>query len=111
QMPNEPWFTFNSTAQYTLFNLLQKQSQLHIHYSFRFVESFQTTWLDIEDFRVPRQFIQDAGFSYLFPGKKIVVSFDVRNLFDRQVYDNFAVQKPGRAFYLKLNYTINHINI
>ncbi len=39
------------------------------------------------------------------------VSFDVRNLFDRQVYDNFAVQKPGRAFYLKLNYTINHINI
>lgn len=111
QMPNEPWFTFNSTAQYTLYNLLQKQSQLHIHYSFRFVESFQTTWLDIEDFRVPRQFIQDAGFSYLFPGKKIVVSFDVRNLFDRQVYDNFAVQKPGRAFYLKLNYTINHINI
>lgn len=111
QMPNEPWFTFNSTAQYTLFNLLQKQSQLHIHYSFRFVESFQTTWLDIEDFRVPRQFIQDAGFSYLFPGKKFVVSFDVRNLFDRQVYDNFAVQKPGRAFYLKLNYTINHINI
>ncbi|QRX62612.1 TonB-dependent receptor [Dysgonomonadaceae bacterium zrk40] len=111
QMPNEPWFTFNSTAQYTLFNLLQKRSQLHIHYSFRFVESFQTTWLDIEDFRVPRQFIQDAGFSYLFPGKKFVVSFDVRNLFDRQVYDNFAVQKPGRAFYLKLNYTINHINI
>ena len=111
QMPNEPWFTFNSTAQYTLFDLLQKRSQLHIHYSFRFVESFQTTWLDIEDFRVPRQFIQDAGFSYLFPGKKFVVSFDVRNLFDRQVYDNFAVQKPGRGFYLKLNYTFNHFNI
>ena len=111
QMPNEPWFTFNSTVQYSFFNLLQKQSQLHFHYSFRFVESFQTTWLDIEDFKVPRQFIQDTGFSYLFPGKKFVVSFDVRNLFDRQVYDNFAVQKPGRAFYLKLNYTFNHFNI
>ncbi|MDR0393698.1 MAG: TonB-dependent receptor [Tannerella sp.] len=111
QMPNEPYFTVNSSAQYTFYDLIQKKSVLNIYYNFRFVNNFYTTWLDIEDFKVPRQYIQDAGVSYLFPGKKIVVSFDVKNMFDRQVYDNFAVQKPGRAFYLKLNYTINNFNI
>lgn len=108
QMPNEPYFTINSSAQYAFYNLIQKNSVFNIYYNFRFVNSFYTTWLDIEDFRVPRQYIQDAGASYLFPSKKFVVSFDVKNIFDRQVYDNFAVQRPGRAFYLKLNYTINN---
>ena len=40
--------------------------------------------------------------------KKLVASFDVKNIFDKPVYDNLSVQKPGRAFYLKLNYTINN---
>lgn len=108
QMPNEPYLTINSSVQYSFQNAIQKNSNFNIHYHFRFVESFYTTWLDIDDFRVPRQYIQDAGISYFFPNKKLVVSFDVKNIFDKQAYDNFAVQKPGRAFYLKFNYTINN---
>jgi outer membrane receptor protein involved in Fe transport len=56
----------------------------------------------------PTQFIQDFGLSYIFPNKKIILSFDAKNIFNREAYDNFAAQKPGRAFYLKLNYTINN---
>jgi outer membrane receptor for ferrienterochelin and colicin len=108
QLPNEPFFTMNGTVKYALHNLLQKQSILNLYYDCGFVESFYTTWLAVDDFKVPRQFIQDVGVSYTFPNKKFVVCFDVKNIFDRQAYDNFAVQKPGRAFYLKLNYTINN---
>ncbi|MCR6718950.1 MAG: TonB-dependent receptor [Chitinophagaceae bacterium] len=108
QLPNEPWFTVNSSVQYTLRNLLQKESALTVYYNLGFVERFYTTWLVIEDFRTPRQLIQDLGVSYLFPNKKFVISADARNIFDQQAYDNFAVQKPGRAFYLKLNYTLNN---
>lgn len=108
QLPNEPYFTINSRVQYVFKELIQKKSALNIYYNFGFVERFYTTWLDIEDFRTPRQFIQDLGVSYLFPNKKFVVSADAKNIFDKQAYDNFAVQKPGRAFYLKLNYTINN---
>lgn len=108
QLPNEPFFTINSMVQYTFNHLVQKNSLLNIYYNFGFVDRFYTTWLDLDEFRTPQQFIQDVGASYAFPNKKFVVSVDAKNVFDRQVYDNFAVQKPGRAFYLKLNYTINN---
>ena len=108
QLPNEPFFTMNGMVKYALHNLIQKQSVLNVYYDCGFVESFHTTWLELDDFKVPRQFIQHIGLSYLFPNKKFVASFDVKNIFDKQAYDNFAVQKPGRAFYLKLSYTINN---
>lgn len=108
QLPNEPFFTINSTIQYSFKNVLTPNSRLNVYYGFRFVERFYTTWMIIEDFRTPRQYIQDLGASYMFPNKRFIVSVDAKNMFDRQAYDNFAVQKPGRAFYLKLNYTINN---
>lgn len=108
QLPNEPFFTVNSMVQYTLHDVIQHQSALSLNYAIGFVDSFYTSWMEIEDFRTPRQFIQDIGLSYMFPNRKFVISADARNIFDRQAYDNFAVQKPGRAFYLKLNYTINN---
>ena len=108
QLPNEPFFTINSTVQYALNNLIQDKSVINLYYGFGFVDRFYTTWLEIEDFRTPRQFIQDIGVNYVFPNKRFVVSGDVRNVFDQQAYDNFAVQKPGRGFYLKINYTLNN---
>lgn len=107
QLPNEPFWTANSTVQYTVKNLIKQKTALNLYYGFRFVERFYTSWLEIEDFRTPRQYIQDVGFSYALPSNKLVISVDAKNIFDRQAYDNFAVQKPGRAFYLKLNYFIN----
>jgi len=108
QLPNEPFFTANTSVQYAVKDLFAKSSILNIYYGFRFVERFYTTWLDIEDFRTTRQYIQDIGASYVFPNKKFIVSLDLKNILDKQAYDNFAVQKPGRAVYLKLNYSINN---
>lgn len=108
QLPNEPYWTANSNVQYTLKNLFIKKSALNLYYSFHFVERFYTSWLEIEDFRTPRQYIQNIGLSYAFPNNKFVITADAKNIFDQQAYDNFAVQKPGRAFYVKINYLINN---
>ncbi|WP_026999388.1 TonB-dependent receptor [Eisenibacter elegans] len=108
QLPNEPFFTVNASLQYALHNLIAERSTINFYYSFGFVERFYTTWLLIEDFRTPRQHIHDLGLNYIFPNKKFVLSADAKNILNAQVYDNFAVQKPGRAFYLKLNYTISN---
>ncbi|WP_214227777.1 TonB-dependent receptor [Pedobacter sp. B4-66] len=110
QIPNEPFFTVNGNAQYRMDNVLQKKSTLNLYYNFGFVNPFETTWMPTRDnyYRTPNQFIQDVGASYLFPNKKVVVSFDAKNIFNKEAYDNFASQRPGRAFYLKLNYTINN---
>ena len=108
QIPNEPYFTMNGGAQYGINDLVGKGSNLAFFYGFGFVAPFYTTTMPIDDFRTPKQFIQDLGASYRFPNKKLIVSLDAKNIFNNQAYDNFAVQKPGRAFYLKLNYSINN---
>jgi outer membrane receptor protein involved in Fe transport len=108
QLPNEPYLNFNGNVQYTLHNLLQQNAGINMYYSLGYVHPFYTTWLEDDRARTPAQLAQDLGISYAFPNKQFVLSFDARNIFDKQIYDNYAVQKPGRAFYLKLNYTLNN---
>ncbi|HUH25026.1 MAG TPA: TonB-dependent receptor [Flavobacterium sp.] len=117
QIPNEPFFTANASLQYQFKNVLQKESRLFLNYGFGFVESFYTIEPPakgianrkalLDEATTPQQFIHDIGLTYTFPNKQFVVSFDAKNIFNNQAFDNFAVQKPGRAFYMKLNYTFN----
>ncbi|MCB0388398.1 MAG: TonB-dependent receptor [Winogradskyella sp.] len=115
KVPNEPTFTVNASAQYFIRHIIQKDAQLNFFYNFMFVDTFNYLLepygnnAGTDFFDVPQQFIHDAGLSYAFPSRKLVVSFDVKNIFNKRAFDNFAVQKPGRAFYLKLNYTINNL--
>lgn len=114
-VPNTPFFTMNAGANYTFENLLQKNSLLNLFYSVYYTDEFSylvpqgKNTVGDEFFKVPEQVVHDFGLSYAFPNKNFVMSFDVKNLFDKPVYDNLSVQKPGRAFYLKLNYIINSI--
>lgn len=107
QIPNEPFFTMNGNVQYRLDDLIQKNSQLNMFYSLGFVAPFRTVWPESEWFVTPTQLAQNVGFSYTFPSRRIIASVDVKNMFNAEVYDNFGVQKPGRAVFLKLNYSIN----
>ncbi|MCC4212058.1 TonB-dependent receptor [Leeuwenhoekiella parthenopeia] len=112
-VPNTPFLTMNGNLRYSLKNLLQKQSRLDLFYTLYYTDEFSylvpqgSNTVGDEFFKVPEQLAQDLGLSYFFPDKCFVLSFDVKNIFDRPVYDNLSVQKPGRAFYLKLNYSIN----
>lgn len=117
QIPNEPFFTANASLQYQLKNFLQKNSKMILNYGFGFVESFYTIQPPgkgisnrkalLEESTTPQQFMHDFGITYSFPNKQLIVSFDAKNIFNNQAFDNFAVQKPGRAFYVKLNYSFN----
>ncbi|WP_159021994.1 TonB-dependent receptor domain-containing protein [Formosa sp. L2A11] len=112
-IPNTPFFTMNGSLRYSFKDLIQKESQLNLFYTMYFTDEFSyltaqgSNTVGDEFFLVPKQLSQDFGASYSFPNKNLVMSFDIKNIFDEAVYDNLSVQKPGRAFYLKLNYTIN----
>lgn len=110
QVPNEPFFTVNGNIQYRFDNVLQKKSMLNLYYNAGYVASFSTIWMESEWFTTPTQLTHDLGASYRFPTGKLVASLDCKNLLNAELYDNFGVQKPGRAFYIKLNYTINNFN-
>lgn len=113
-IPNEPMFSVNASAQYSLRDIIQKESNLNLFYNFHFVDTFNYMMFPYSNngglggFEVDQQYVHDAGLSYAFPKKNFVVSFDAKNIFNKKVFDNYAVQKPGRAFYLKLNYVINN---
>lgn len=107
QVPNEPFYTINASVQYTFKDLVQKNSILNLYYNYGFVKSFYVNWLEVDYYRTPDQNIHDVGLSYVFPNKQFVLSFDAKNIFNSEAYDNYAVQKPGRAFYFKINYTFN----
>ncbi|WP_116770898.1 TonB-dependent receptor [Maribacter litoralis] len=112
-VPNTPFFTMNGGLRYSFRNMIQKKSRLNAFYNVYFTDEFSfltaqgSNTVGNEFFEVPRQLAQDIGLSYAFPNNKFVLSFDIKNIFDEPVYDNLSVQKPGRAFYLKLNYAIN----
>ncbi len=112
-VPNTPFFTMNGGLRYSVQNAIQQDSQLHLYYSLYYTDEFSfltaqgSNTVGNDFFNVPEQIAQDFGLSYMFPNNNFTVSFDIKNIFDKPVFDNLSVQKPGRAFYLKLNYTIN----
>ena len=109
QIPNEPFYTMNGNVHYRLDNIIQRSSQLNLFYNIGYVAPFSTVWPDSDWFITPAQYAQNLGMSYVFPNKNLILALDVKNVFNAELYDNFGVQKPGRGFYLKLNYSINNI--
>lgn len=107
QVPNEPFFTINGNVQYRFNNIFQKKSILNTYYTIGYVGEYYTVWGQPEWSKTPSQISHDVGLSYRFPSQKLVASIDVKNLFNAEIYDNFAIQKPGRGIYFKLNYIIS----
>ena len=106
---NAPFFTSNGNIKYRLKNFLQKDARTvfsanvaYVHWFYRDWESLGGKGKDI----IPTQLVCDLGILYTFPNEKIILALDARNILDRQVFDNYALQKPGRAFYAKINYRI-----
>ena len=109
QIKNEPSFKFNGQAAYFWSDLLQKDSQTSFFASMSYVNGFYRNWSNVgsrnQDY-IPEQYPVDLGVTHTFPKNRWVLSVDAKNIFDQQIFDNFGLQKPGRAFYAKLTYFI-----
>ncbi|MBX3164500.1 MAG: TonB-dependent receptor [Bacteroidetes bacterium] len=109
RLRNAPYFTANNNVRINLKNVIQKKSLLALYYNFAYVHEFFRDWEGIGRNNkpiIPTQIVHDLGIAYTLPNQKITFSFDAKNMFDRQVFDNWALQKPGRAFYGKITYKI-----
>ncbi len=109
QLANEPNFKFNTTVSYYINDLFRKQSVASVNYNALYVNEFLRNFAGIGGrglAYIPMQFVHDIGFTYTLPSRKITFGFDAKNIFNEQVFDNYALQKPGRAFYGKITYTL-----
>lgn len=109
RLRNSPYLTSNTTVRYYLDNFIQKKSLIAFYYNFGYVHEFFRDWEGMgrnNKPTIPVQLVHDFGVAYTFPKRKITISFDAKNMSNHQVFDNYALQKPGRAFYVKLTYKI-----
>ena len=103
--PNRPWTYCNAEASYTFRNVLLRDSRLRLTCDYQWVHWFYLTWEAYGSAstksRVPTQNIVNASLLYSWHSGMYNVSLECTNLFNALAYDNYMLQKPGRAFFLK----------
>jgi outer membrane cobalamin receptor len=109
RMPNAPFLFGNADASVFIRKGSQKRNGLAIGYNLLYVHSYYLNWpkLGNEKFNIPMQISHDLNMVYTMANGKYNISLECRNVFDSMLFDNFKLQKPGRAFYLKLRYFIS----
>ena len=111
RIPNRPWLFAHVEATLKRRDVLIPRSTVRLTYNFDFVRSFFLTWegygsLDSKS-RIPTQYRHDVALSLSLADERYNVSLSCNNLFDRTLYDNYKLQKPGRAFFCKFRVFIN----
>jgi outer membrane receptor protein involved in Fe transport len=107
RIPNIPYFFANADAELKLQNFLRKKNHLNIGYAANYVREFTLYFENIGATgkrMVPSQFSHDLSATYTIADGRYNVALECRNLTDAKLYDNFSLQKPGRAFYVKIRY-------
>ena len=86
---------------------LSQNTVLDIRYMCTYVHRFNYEWNTYhnDELEVPSQLSHDLFVNCTF-GKRqeFTVAAECTNLSDERLYDNFKMQKPGRAFALKVAY-------
>ncbi len=105
RMPNLPYLFADSDVTLTWRNAFIKGNRLTFTYDNQYLHSFsyysELIGSNKGDYMVPSQFSHNLSLSYSFKGGKYNLSIECRNLTDERLYDNFSLQKAGRAFYVK----------
>lgn len=60
----------------------------------------------VNDFYVPNQFAHNLTLSYSIKEGRYNISLECRNFTNEKLYDNFSLQKAGRAFYAKFRVSL-----
>ncbi|PZP43759.1 MAG: hypothetical protein DI598_15400 [Pseudopedobacter saltans] len=109
QIRNEPSFKFSSGLTYFWNDAIKKKARASIYYNTNYVGRFLRDWAGIGGTGlnwIPTQFVHDLGIAYTLPNRKTTIALDAKNILNTQIFDNFRIQKPGRAFYAKITYAI-----
>ena len=99
RMPNLPYQFANSDVTFYWRNLWKKGNTLSVTYDNLYMHSFP---LYSEAVGSESEFVVPTQFSYGIQNGRYNISFECRNLTNEKLYDNFSLQKAGRAFYGKV---------
>jgi outer membrane cobalamin receptor len=106
RLTNEPYLFANLRGG-AKFNT-PSYNEINVYWTTNYVHSYFLLPESLGDpsskANIPSQLTHDVDIDYSFATGKYNVALTINNLFDEAVFDNFNIQKPGRAFYLKFRY-------
>lgn len=105
RMPNIPYFFFNADASWTFHDLLAKGNRLTVEYGcdyvYKYYLSFPGLGRTTAKKYIPTQFSHNASINYQLASGRYSVGLECTNLTNQKLYDNYRLQKPGRAWTMK----------
>ncbi len=107
RLRNMPYLTANGGASYSFDDIFMPNGRLLLNYHLNYTHEFFKNWDTFGSTgkaTIPSQLSHDMGVSYVFPQDKVSVGVDAKNIFNEQLFDNYALQKPGRMIFVKLTY-------
>lgn len=111
KIPNQPWLFGNADFTIGKNDLFGKGTRLQFNWFTQYINWFYLTWESKGNPNgksdIPTQLVQNAALSYSMKNGTYNISAECRNLTDRLTYDNFRLQKPGRAFSVKFRYFLH----
>ncbi|MEM6377471.1 MAG: TonB-dependent receptor [Bacteroidota bacterium] len=113
--PNTPDFFANARLEYRVTGLLGKDDRLSVYTQYRYVDEFN--FINVGQVRndenwVPVQNKIDAGFDYRLPSStNLAINFNVNNVMDDQLFDNFKIPRPGRNYNVSIRYQIDNFKL
>ena len=111
RLPNIPYLFGNADALVMFKDVFNVNDRLTIGYNLLYVHAFYLYWekqaaLDTKR-TIPRQVSHDVNLAYTLGNSRYNIGLECKNLTNVQLYDNFSLQKPGRAVHLKIRYFLN----
>lgn len=110
-LPNQPFLFGNASLGFQFHDLWMPGSKLSVQWYSLYVDMFYWKWPSQGNKRykydIPRQVSHDLSVTYVLSEGRYSLSAACSNITNALRYDNFAMQKPGRSFSLKINYFIS----
>lgn len=111
RMPNIPYFFFRGDLAYSFNNFFAKGNTLTLAYDcdyiYKYFLSFPGLGRPTSKKYIPTQFSHNASITYLIDEGKYSIALECTNFTNEKLYDNYRLQKPGRAFNLKFRLFLN----
>lgn len=106
RLPNIPYLFGNGEVRYQKENFLGTNNRLSAWWSANYVHNYFLFWAvdgnrDLKN-SIPSQFIQNLGLSFALNENRFSATLEAFNIFNQKAFDNFNVQRPGRAFNITL---------
>ncbi len=111
RLPNIPYQFASLHADYNFHNVLRRGNRLTLNYDLSYTHEYFLSFPGLGAVStkklIPTQTSHDVSVAYSMQGGRYSVMLECTNLTDELLYDNYRLQKPGRAFNMKFRYFIN----